>query len=100
MQLKEEMFPWGFGDSQFGVSFIPRRRRYIIEEDDILQKEKTRIKKNLLHIKRYICNYIFFFPDKIIFVGVVLYICGSSVTSLSLKKNSYPQLSFCIYLKN
>ena len=28
------MFPWGFGDSQFGVSFIPRRWRYIMEGED------------------------------------------------------------------
>ena len=30
------MFPWGFGNSQFGVSFIPLRIRYIIEEEDKL----------------------------------------------------------------
>ena len=34
--LEEETLSWGFGDSQFGVSFIPQRRCYIIEEDDIL----------------------------------------------------------------
>ena len=29
LQLEEEAFPWRFGDSQSGVIFIPRRRRYI-----------------------------------------------------------------------
>ena len=34
--LEEETLSWGFGDSQFGVSFIPQRRIRIIEEDDLL----------------------------------------------------------------
>ena len=56
-----------------------RKRGYIIEKED-------KIKKNLLHIKNTIYVITYFFPDKIIFVVVVLYICVSSVTSLSLKK--------------
>ena len=39
VQLEEETFPWGFEDSQFGVSFIPLRIRYIIEEEDKLQNK-------------------------------------------------------------
>ena len=56
-----------------------RKRGYIIEKED-KNKEKP------LHIKNTIYVITYFFPDKIIFVVVVLYICGSSVTSLSLKK--------------
>ena len=41
------MFPSKFGDSQFGVSFITRRRRgYIIEEED-KNKEKPITYKTL-----------------------------------------------------
>ena len=53
LKLDEEALPWGFKDSQSGVIFIPRRRRYIT-------KEKIRIEKYLLHIEHYLCNYIFF----------------------------------------
>ena len=39
LQLEEEVFPWGFGDSQYDIIFIPRRRRYITKEED-KNKEK------------------------------------------------------------
>ena len=52
LQLEEEAFPWGFGDSQSDVIFIPQRKRYIIEGED-KNKEKPITYKTLfmlLHI--------------------------------------------------
>ena len=34
LKLDEEALPWGFKDSQSGVIFIPRRRRYITKGED------------------------------------------------------------------
>ena len=42
LQLEEEAFPWGFGDSQFGMIFISQRRRYITKGED---KNKEKPKK-------------------------------------------------------